>query len=226
MTWHVEALEVISTTRHQVWRPWAFFPHPVKATTTCWGGWKVEGHIAGGFFGGVHPLFDLEIVYVMEIGKGFQTHCRNGNEDCVYILKPEIWSRRALGWRVLSCHPDKAGSQPHKPRKDNRCMVASEICRGFFNAPICRLYLPSPSTHGLPLFWGKCFLWEWKLSCELHIVRLRLNAESSNPNPVGYTREEFLQSVPSCCSMRLFGTVHDGTWKLKDSSLLTDTWVL
>ena len=123
---------MISTTRHQVWRPWAFFPHPVKATTTCWGGWKVEGDVAGGFFGGFHPLFDLEIVYVMEIGKGFQTHCRNGNENYVIIYSQDGTCPMV---KRLSCHPDKAGSQPHKPRKDNRCMVASEICRGFFNTP-------------------------------------------------------------------------------------------
>ena len=106
MTWHVEALELISTTRHQVWRPWAFFPHPVKATTTCLGGmeswswrcWRL-------FFGDFHPLFDLEIVYVMEIGKGFQTHCRNGNENYVYILKTEIWSLGALGWSGQTLSP-------------------------------------------------------------------------------------------------------------------------
>lgn len=90
MTWHVEALEVIST------------PHATRygglgrSSPTQWrrqqpagGGWKVEGDVAGGFFGGAHPLFDLEIC-LMEIGKGFQTHCRNGNENYVYILKTEI----------------------------------------------------------------------------------------------------------------------------------------
>ena len=60
----------------------------------------------------------------------------------------------------------------------------------FLETSIYSAHLP---TIGKDPFFEVSFsyhIWEWKLSCELHVVRIQLNAESC---------------VPGCCSMRLLG---------------------